>query len=239
MGAPPALPSVSTACAANAIGAAATPPIFAPSSIGWRNGRNQLHCPEPAACHHEPATLQHQSRICPTRSSTGIRFISMSRLSRTSALRPGRWPSFDRSRSKRKSLCCATPSWWNTTRVYALKVRFLRLLFQASLNNEWRHGTARATELKQYIEREGQLLHRFAVHSALDQAIHKECPDVWNWKSWPEPYQDPESAETRQFARKHWRSILFHKYLQWQLDVQLASGAAACPRARARHRTLS
>ncbi len=108
-------------------------------------------------------------------------------------------------------------------RVYALKVRFLKLVFQAFLDNEWRHVTGRAAELKQYIEREGQLLHRFAVHSALDEAIHKECPDVWNWKSWPEPYQDPESAESRQFARKHWRSILFHKYMQWQLDLQLAA----------------
>jgi 4-alpha-glucanotransferase len=107
-------------------------------------------------------------------------------------------------------------------RVYALKLRFLKLLFQAFLDNDWRDSTARGAQLKKYIEREGQLLHRFAVHSALDQAIHKECPDVWNWRSWPEQYQDPESAATREFARKHWRTVLFHKYMQWQLDLQLA-----------------
>ncbi len=107
-------------------------------------------------------------------------------------------------------------------RVYTLKLRFLKLLFQAFLENEWRAGTERAMELKQYIEREGDLLHRFAVHSALDQVIHRECPDVWNWRAWPEAYQDPESAATREFARKHWRSVLFHKYTQWQLDLQLA-----------------
>jgi 4-alpha-glucanotransferase len=106
-------------------------------------------------------------------------------------------------------------------RVYALKLRFLRLLFQEFLN-EWRDGTPRAAELKRYMEREGDLLHRFAVHSALDQAIHKQCPDVWNWRTWPEHYQDAGSAATREFARKHWRSVLFHKYLQWQLDLQLA-----------------
>jgi 4-alpha-glucanotransferase len=106
-------------------------------------------------------------------------------------------------------------------RVYALKLRFLKLLFQGFLENEWREGTARAAELKKYTEREGDLLHRFAVHSALDQAIHRDCPDVWNWRSWPEQYQDPESAATREFARKHWRSVLFHKYVQWQLDAQL------------------
>ena len=108
-------------------------------------------------------------------------------------------------------------------RVYALKLRFMKLLFQTFLENEWRESTARAAELKQYIEREGNLLHRFAVHAALDQTIHKECSDVWNWKGWPERYQDPESDATRQFARKHWRSVLFHKYMQWQLDLQLAA----------------
>src|ERR1700733_8876932 len=107
-------------------------------------------------------------------------------------------------------------------RVYALKLRFLKLLFQAFLD-EWRDSTARAAELKQYIEREGDLLHRFAVHSALDRAIHKECPDIWNWTGWPERYQDPESDATREFARKHWHSVLFFKYIQWQLDVQFAA----------------
>ena len=29
--------------------------------------------------------------------------------------------------------------------------------------------------------------------------------------------------QTREFARKHWRSVLFHKYMQWQLDLQLAA----------------
>jgi 4-alpha-glucanotransferase len=107
-------------------------------------------------------------------------------------------------------------------RVYALKLRFLKLLFQTFLE-EWRSSTARAGELKRYIEREGDLLYRFAVHSALHQAIHKKCSDIWNWTGWPEHYQDPEAHATREFARKHWRSVLFYQYIQWQLDLQLAS----------------
>jgi 4-alpha-glucanotransferase len=107
-------------------------------------------------------------------------------------------------------------------RVYSLKLRFLKLLFQTFLNNEWRKDSPRANELKQFIAREGDLLHRFAVHSALDRAIHKQCPDVWNWRSWPVEYQDPASQATLAFARKHWRSVLFFKYVQWQLDVQFA-----------------
>lgn len=108
-------------------------------------------------------------------------------------------------------------------RVYSLKLRFLALLFQTFLNNEWRKDTPRADELKQFIAREGGLLDRFAVHSALDRAIHKRCSDVWNWRSWPSEYQDPASDATLAFARKHWRSVLFFKYVQWQLDVQFAA----------------
>ena len=107
-------------------------------------------------------------------------------------------------------------------RVYRLKLRFLKLLFRAFLK-VWARDTPRASELRRYIEREGDLLDRFAVHSALDEAIHKECPDVWNWRSWPERFQDPQSAATQEFAQKHWRSVLFYKYVQWQLDRQFAS----------------
>ena len=39
--------------------------------------------------------------------------------------------------------------------------------------------------------------------------------------------------------KKHWRSVLFYKYMQWQLDLQLASRPGTCPRARAQHRTVS
>jgi 4-alpha-glucanotransferase len=107
-------------------------------------------------------------------------------------------------------------------RVHRLKMRFLKLLFRVFLG-DWAEGTPRAHELRRYIQREGDLLHLFAVHSALDEAIHKQCHDIWNWPAWPEQYQDPESAATREFAQKHWRSVLFYKYVQWQLDQQFAA----------------
>jgi 4-alpha-glucanotransferase len=114
-------------------------------------------------------------------------------------------------------------------RVHRLKMRFLKLLFRAFLH-EWRRDTPREHELRQYIQREGDLLHLFAVHSALDESIHKQCPHVWNWPAWPAQYQDPESAATQEFAQKHWRSVLFHKYIQWQLDQQFASAQTEAQR---------
>ncbi len=119
-------------------------------------------------------------------------------------------------------------------RVYRLKLRFLKLIFRAFLEAEWKQKRARAAALREYIEREGDLLHGFAVHAALEEAIHAGHPDVWNWRSWPEQYQDPKSAATQEFARKHSRKVLFHKYLQWQLDSQLRAAQE-----RAQERSLS
>ena len=107
-------------------------------------------------------------------------------------------------------------------RVHRLKLRFLKLLFHSFLG-QWRENSARARALGRYVEQEGDLLDRFAVYSALDEALHRRCPDTWTWREWPEPYQDPESAATAEFARQHWRSVLFHKYVQWQLDLQFAA----------------
>jgi 4-alpha-glucanotransferase len=115
-------------------------------------------------------------------------------------------------------------------RAYRLKMCFLKLLFRTFLR-EWRRNTARAADLRAYLEREGDLLHRFAVHAALDEAIHKRNPDAWNWQAWPVSHQDPYSQQTREFAEQHWRSVLFHKYVQWQLDLQLAEAQRhACER---------
>ena len=108
-------------------------------------------------------------------------------------------------------------------RVSALKMKFLKLMFAAFLRGDHRRGTARARQFQEYIEREGDLLRRFATYCALDEWVHRRNPEIWLWTDWPEPFRDPESAETEAFRRKHWRSVLFYQYLQWQIDLQLAS----------------
>ena len=106
-------------------------------------------------------------------------------------------------------------------RVAALKLRFLKLGF-AHFLRQYRDGSPRAGEFREFIAREGHLLERFATYCALDEFLRHRHPDVWVWREWPEPYRDPESAETAAFRRRHWRSVLFYQYLQWQLDRQLA-----------------
>jgi len=107
-------------------------------------------------------------------------------------------------------------------RVHALKMKFLKLLFVAFLR-ERRSGSQRTQQFEEYRKREGDLLERFATYSALDEWIHGRNPKVWVWPDWPEPYRDPQSPETQAFRQKHWRSVLFYQYLQWQIDIQLSN----------------
>lgn len=100
--------------------------------------------------------------------------------------------------------------------VYSLKLRSLRLCFGTFLQH--RRG---AEDFEEYCRSEGELLERYATYCALDEWIHSQNPDVWVWPDWPEEYRNPESEATRRFAEAHREEILFHKYLQWQLDRQL------------------
>jgi 4-alpha-glucanotransferase len=105
-------------------------------------------------------------------------------------------------------------------RVAALKLRFLKIAF-AQFLRQWRRREPRAIDFDVWRQREGTLLEDFATYCALDEHLHRLNPELWVWTEWPAPFQDPQSAETREFRRRHWRSVMFHQYLQWQIDIQL------------------
>src|SRR5207248_742094 len=88
-------------------------------------------------------------------------------------------------------------------RVQSLKIKFLKHLFVTFLR-EYRSGSARAKEFRDYVDREGDLLRRFATYCALDEWIHRRNPEIWMWPDWPEAFRNPESVETEAFRRKHW-----------------------------------
>jgi 4-alpha-glucanotransferase len=115
-------------------------------------------------------------------------------------------------------------------RVAALKLQFLKLAFVQFLR-ECRADSPRALEFRVFLAEEGELLVKFATYCALDEYLHKRDPNVWIWPDWPEEYRDPESEAVRAFRAKHWRSVLFYQYLEWQIFLQLR---AAQQRARAR-----
>jgi 4-alpha-glucanotransferase len=107
-------------------------------------------------------------------------------------------------------------------RVWALKQKFLKLAFREFLR-EYRAGSARAERFRRYAEAEGEPLEAFAVYQALDEVMHKRDRKVWIWPQWPEEFRDAASPAVREFAREHPRLVLFYKYVQWQVDEQLAA----------------
>lgn len=101
-----------------------------------------------------------------------------------------------------------------------LKLRMLSWQFDEFLD---RGGSV---DFDRYIEAEGELLHDFAVYCALEEEMHRRDPEVWVWRDWPPEYRDPRSSAVAEFAREYSRRVLFYKFLQWQIDVQLAETQA-------------
>ncbi len=106
-------------------------------------------------------------------------------------------------------------------RVAALKLRSLAQSFARFLDA----GADPAFE--SYRHNEGEELHQYAIYCALDEEMHRRDPNVWLWTQWPPQYQDPESPGVSQFALNFSTRVLFFKFVQWQVDVQLAEAQAA------------
>ena len=103
-----------------------------------------------------------------------------------------------------------------------LKRRFLKVLFREFRHSRTEHSL-RAKQFAEYLEREGDLLHRFALYCALDELLHKQDRNRWTWRDWPVEYQSPESQACRQFAEQHPDLVDFYKYVQFVLDEQLSA----------------
>ncbi len=110
-------------------------------------------------------------------------------------------------------------------KVNGLKRKILEVLFSVFLEGHWKRAgkeTLRQKEFMAYMDREGDLLDRFAVYSALEDHFRRLEPKAPTWGQWPLPFQDPASPEVQTFQQEHWQEVLFHKYLQWQVEVQLS-----------------
>ncbi len=110
--------------------------------------------------------------------------------------------------------------------VASLKLRLLKILFRRFLDQQYERDTPRAREFRAYLDGEGEPLRWFATHAALDEEMHKEHPEAWNFTAWPAELRRPDSPAVAEFAREHGSSILLYQYIQWQLDVQLKAAQA-------------
>ena len=107
--------------------------------------------------------------------------------------------------------------------VATFKLKVLKMVFQSFLENHWEKDwlSERGRQLEAYVNREGFLLDNFATFCALEAFFHQSYHGGWTWRRWPQPYRNPNSLEVREFRQNHQESILFYKYLQWQLEEQL------------------
>ena len=102
--------------------------------------------------------------------------------------------------------------------VARLKRFFLQVLYRQFL----RGGPARRTEFDSFRRKEGRLLERFAVYSALDEYLHRRDKNLWIWPDWPAEFQNPDSDAVAQFAATNWSRVEFWQFVYWLVDQQTA-----------------
>lgn len=73
--------------------------------------------------------------------------------------------------------------------------------------------------------REGRALDDFATWCALAERYGDD------WHAWPESLQHPDASGVADFVEKHSDTVDFHRWLQWQLDEQLAAAQSQATRA--------
>lgn len=94
--------------------------------------------------------------------------------------------------------------------VWAAKRKALELIYRVP------RSAGRELAFTAFVEREGTALDDFATWCALAEKYGAD------WRTWPEALQHPANPEVAAFAARHRREVDFHRWMQWQLDDQLA-----------------
>ncbi|MFN6955532.1 MAG: 4-alpha-glucanotransferase [Acetobacteraceae bacterium] len=75
----------------------------------------------------------------------------------------------------------------------------------------------------------GEALARFALFEALHAHFIRQ--GLWDWRSWPAAYRDPQSAECAAFAAAQAEEVSFHAYAQFRADASMAAAQRAARQA--------
>ena len=95
-------------------------------------------------------------------------------------------------------------------RVRRVKRAALAAAFDRFVDAEWNHDTARAGDLKGFVDDESWWVEPYSLFRAI-HASRGEQP----WTEWPEPLQRRDPAALESARREIARDVLFHQYLQW------------------------
>ena len=151
----------------------------------------------------------------------------------------GRARAARRSRhAGRHSQRCARARASSTSACGSLKRRALEMLHRTFIVRHRDARSARGRDYRAYIEHEGAALVNFATFCALEDHFLTSSPRH-GWPHWPAELQHPDSPDVVAFRAANTDAVDFHRWLQFELDRQLAAAATHRARVRARHRHLS
>ena len=94
-------------------------------------------------------------------------------------------------------------------RVMALKRRVLEALHEDVTPDD---------AYRAYVHRAGDALERFATFEAIVDRVGR-----LDWREWPADLQDPRSSAVAAFRREQARQVEYHRWVQYELDRQLAA----------------
>jgi 4-alpha-glucanotransferase len=107
--------------------------------------------------------------------------------------------------------------------VREVKGRALALAFDRFVRDEWSRGSARARALDAFARAEGAWLEDYTLFLA----IHDDEQGGRPWMEWPSELRDRDPAALADARARLSRRILFHTWLQWQLEEQWHAARAA------------
>jgi 4-alpha-glucanotransferase len=117
-------------------------------------------------------------------------------------------------RAELEALRAAPSIAWHRVRV--LKTRVLDLAFRSFQEGEWRDRGRRARELEAFCVEHAPWLDDYALFVSL----HDDVFGGKVWTEWPAPIRDREPAALDTARGELAERVLYHSWLQWQLDLQ-------------------
>jgi 4-alpha-glucanotransferase len=112
----------------------------------------------------------------------------------------------------------------------ALKRPLCAALHRTFAHHHRGRDTTRGRSYAAFLAREGEVLENFATFLTLEERFAGALPGGGGWRTWPAPYRDPRSPEVVAFRRANLERVDFHRWLQFELDRQLAEAAALARR---------
>lgn len=113
--------------------------------------------------------------------------------------------------------------------VFDVKLDLLDMLFGEFMTSHGTKTTPRGQAYRAFLAEEGESLENFATFMALDEHFRRENP-ASQWPSWPAEFRDPRSSAVADFRKAHRRKVDFHRFLQFELERQLADLAESARR---------